>query len=289
MTTLARSTSKARPVASGERRHPSDAVLRLVLFAGAWALGIVGLGVALAMANGGDRYMYWETVGRPLYVGAVFTTDDFMYSPIAAQALYPLSLMPWPVFWALFAIAGCVAMSWMLAPLGWAFGPPLFLLALPVTINGNIEWLMALVAVLGFGYAGLWAIPLLTKVSPAVGLVWFAVRREWHQLGAALAATAILVVISVSLAPWLWAQWVEMLIDNAQTRGEGWSMVPIPLAFRVILAAALVAWGARSDRRWTIVPAMMLARPDLFLPELAMLAALPRLVMSPSRPSSASG
>ena len=250
---------------------------RLVLFTGAWALGLLGLAFALPWPHGGDRLMYWSTVGQPLYHNAVFTLADFLYSPAAAQALYPLSLLPWTVFWAIFALAGAVTFAWLLAPLGWALGPPLFLAVLPIAIDGNLEWLIALVVVFGFRVPGLWAIPLLTKVSPGVGLLWFAVRREWRPLAIALGTTVVVAGVSFVYAPSLWFDWFGMLRENAQSRGEGWSLLPIPLIWRVVLAAVIIGWGARTDRRWTLLVGGMLARPDLLLAELAMLAALPRL------------
>jgi hypothetical protein len=250
---------------------------RLSLFAGAWILGLLGLALALTWPQGGDRLMYWATVGKPLYHDAVFTAADFLYSPTAAQLLYPLSLLPWTLFWALFAVGGIVTFAWLLAPLGWAFGTPLFLAILPIAINGNIEWVMALVVVFGFRYPGLWAIPILTKVSPGVGLIWFAVRGEWRALAIALGVTALAAGVSFVFAPALWFDWVQMLLENARARGEGWSLLPIPLVWRVILAALVIAWGARTSRPWALLAGTMLSRPDVLLAELAMLAALPRL------------
>jgi hypothetical protein len=251
--------------------------VRLALFAGAWALGLLGLALAVTGTHGGDRLVYWSAVGQPLYVHAEFSKNGFLYSPIIAQLLYPLSLLPWPLFWALFAVAGVTAFGWLLAPLGFAFAPPLLLAVLPVAIDGNIEWLMALAVVFGFRYPGVWAILLLTKVSPGVGIVWFAIRREWRALAIALGVTGALAGVSFIVAPNLWFAWIGMLLENAQARGEGWSQLPIPLVWRVVLAIALIAWGARTNRRWTLIIGVMLSRPDLLLAELSMLAALPRL------------
>jgi hypothetical protein len=48
-------------------------------------------------------------------------------------------------------------------------------------------------------------------------------------------------------------------------------VIPIPLAPRLVAAAALVTWGARTDRRWTVVVAATLAVPTLWSHSLAML------------------
>ena len=269
--------SRGAPSARADgRRTPIDWP-RLALFAGAWVLGLIGLAFALEWPHAGDRLAYWSTVGQPLYQHAKFATADFLYSPIAAQMLYPLSRLPWSLFWALFAVAGIATFGWLLAPLGWAFGLPLFLAVLPVAIDGNIEFLMALAVVFGLRCPGLWAIPLLTKVSPGVGVIWFVVRREWRALAIALGFTAAAAGVSFMFAPNLWFDWIGMLWENARTRGDGWSLLPIPLVLRVVLAAVVIAWGARANRRWTLIAGVMLSRPDLLLAELSMLAALPRL------------
>ena len=254
-----------------------------MLFGGAWALGLLGLTFALFWQPGGDRLAYWSTVAQPLYQHAEFTKYDFLYSPVVAQMLYPLSRLPWLVFWELFAVVGVANFAWLLAPLGWTFGLPLFLAVLPVAIHGNLEWLMALVVVLGFRYPAVWAMPLLTKVSPGVGLLWFAVRREWRALAIALAFTTAATGLSFMFAPGLWFDWLGMLWENAHTHGDGWSMLPIPLLWRGVLGAVVIAWGARENRRWTLLVGVMLARPDLLPAELSMLATLPRLVRAERR------
>ena len=55
----------------------------------------------------------------------------------------------------------------------------------------------AAVIVAGFRWPALWAIPLLTKVTPGgIGLLWFAARGEWRHLGIALASTLAIVVVT---------------------------------------------------------------------------------------------
>ena len=70
----------------------------------------------------------------------------------------------------------------------------IWLLALPPVAleiyHGNIHlWIAAAIA-LGFRYPWTWGFVLLTKVTPGIGLLWFAVRREWQALGVALGAVA---------------------------------------------------------------------------------------------------
>jgi hypothetical protein len=61
--------------------------------------------------------------------------------------------------------------------------------ALMELAGGNIEILIAVAIVVGFRWPAAWSFVLLTKVTPGVGLLWFAVRREWNQLATALVAT----------------------------------------------------------------------------------------------------
>ncbi len=55
---------------------------------------------------------------------------------------------------------------------------------------GNIHLMLGAAIVLGFRYPAAWAFPILTKVTPGVGILWFAVRREWRPLFMAVAVTA---------------------------------------------------------------------------------------------------
>jgi hypothetical protein len=89
-------------------------------------------------------------------------------------------------------------MAW----LGWR--RTLLVLAFPPVAlelyHGNIHLLLAAAIGLGLRYPWTWAFVLLTKVTPGVGLIWFAVRREWRQLGIALGVTADR-GLSVALTP----------------------------------------------------------------------------------------
>jgi hypothetical protein len=78
------------------------------------------------------------------------------------------------------------ALAWLLAPLPKRFAVPLWLSGLPEIVSGNVYVLIAVCAALGLQHASLWAFPVLTKITPGVGLLWFAVRGEWRSLGIAL-------------------------------------------------------------------------------------------------------
>jgi hypothetical protein len=97
----------------------------------------------------------------------------------------------------------------------------------------------------------------------------------------ALGATAAVASVSFVIAPAHWFRWLETL--GAAAKAPDWVfIIPIPLWARLIAAVVLVAWGALTDRRWTVPVASMLALPILWVNGLAMLVAVlplvPRLV-----------
>jgi hypothetical protein len=87
-----------------------------------------------------------------------------------------------------------------------------------------------------------------------------------------LGATAAVVVASMALGG-PWGAWIDTLVRNGTAPPPTW-VVPIPLALRVLAAAALVVWGARTDRRWTVVVGGMLALPSLGFASLSFLVGL---------------
>ena len=132
---------------------------------------------------------------------------------------------------------------------------------------------------------------LLTKITPGLGLLWFVVRREWRQLAIALGATAAIVALSFVLMPDQWRTWIDVVIRNAAAGRSGtWASVPLPLWIRLPAAVALITWGARTDRRWTVPVASMLALPAVWYGGLSMLlAVIPLLPGRGDRRATASG
>jgi hypothetical protein len=76
------------------------------------------------------------------------------------------------------------------------------------------------------------------------------------------------------VAPSYWPQFIAATLSNLD---EPQSLsVPPPLPLRLPLAAALVVWGARTDRPWTVAVAATLALPIVWPHGLALaLAAVP--------------
>jgi hypothetical protein len=143
--------------------------------------------------------------------------------------------------------------------------------------HGNVHLLIAAAIALGIRYPAAWAFVLLTKVTPGVGLVWFAVRREWRNLAIALGVTAALVAVSLVVDFRLWREWLERDLLASLRQPPDQPQIAIPLLVRLPLAVAIVAWGAATDRRWTVPLAATLALPVMWFAGFSILAAIPAL------------
>jgi hypothetical protein len=215
-----------------------------------------------------DARSYFGFDYRNLYAGRTDwnAVGAYPYSPAFAQLIWPLNQLPWPLFVA----------TWTGLLLGAVFlltGPELAIVGLIVgameIAGGNVSLLLTLAIVAGFRWPATWALVLLTKITPGIGLLWFAFRREWRALSIALAATAAIVVVSVVIAPGLWRDWIDLLIANAGKSGT-WAAIPVPLWVRLPAAMLLIAWGAPRNQRWVVPIAAMLALPALWYGSLAM-------------------
>jgi hypothetical protein len=221
-----------------------------------------------------DAYAYWATGDGDLYGDAVSgRIGAYLYSPAFAQLIWPLTHLPWPAFAALWTALNCAVLWWLLGRLALPS-----LLFLPISfeiISGNVHLLIAAVIVAGFRYPALWVLPVITKLTPGIGLLWFLVRREWRALAIALGTSGVVVAISVLLAPDAWRQWIELLTRDigAPLVTPGWYL-PVPLLLRLPVAAAIVAWGAFTDRRWALPIGVTLTLPIVWLNSLAILAAV---------------
>ncbi len=200
-----------------------------------------------------------------------------------ARLFAPAALLSWPAFWWLWTALLVGTTIW----LGWT--RTIWLLAFPPVAfelyYGNVNLLLAAAIALGFRYPVTWSFVLLTKVTPGIGLLWFAVRREWRKLAIALGATGILVAASVLVDRGLWQAWVDSIVSAGAPANV---TVPIPLWVRLPIAAAAVIWGARTDRAWTVPVAATIALPVVWpATSLAVLAAIPALLRPELRPTPA--
>jgi hypothetical protein len=247
------------------------------IVAGLLFLGYLCLVVAPSTKTVGfDALSYWIYSIDDPYKITHGTMGSFVYSPVAARLFQLDSLLPfWQFLWLWEALLlGTVlwlgGRRWWLALLAF---PPVAL----ELYHGNIHLLIAAAIALGFRYPAAWSFVLLTKVTPGVGLLWFAVRREWRSLGIAVGVTAFLVALSMAVDSRLWFEWweKELLVSLRQPPNQ--PQIAIPLVVRLGISAAIVMAGARTDRKWAVPVAAAISMPVLWVAALSVLAAIPAL------------
>jgi hypothetical protein len=259
----------------------ADARLLLVIFGGISA----GLILAATIVGGGhfdpgslgpgqDARSYWLAAHTSFpYEQQWGTFGAYVYSPAFSQLLWPVLALPWQQFLATWTFMLLLAFLSLTGPLLFALLVPL---VFPELWGGNIHLLLALAIVAGFRWPAAWSFVLLTKVTPGVGLLWFAVRREWRSLAVALGATAAIAGVSWVFAPDLWREWLDVLVLNA-----GASPLPgslgVSLWLRLPIAVLVVVYGAATNRRWLVPVASMLAMPAFWGGALSMLFAIAAL------------
>ncbi|GAA1992126.1 hypothetical protein GCM10009817_37850 [Terrabacter lapilli] len=241
-------------------------------------------GSRLASFGTDSAHAYWNVWRSGPYALPPGSPDAFNYSPAFAQAIYPLTLLPWPVFLTVWSALLAGALAWLLWPLPsrwrWlvlAYAAP------PALLIGNIEAFLAVAAVIGMRRPSAWAFPLLTKITPGLGPIWFAVRREWRSAAVAVLGTVLVVLVSIAISPALWIQWWDFVLGSPTPPTQ--AHYP-PLALRLVLAVGVVVWGALRGWRGAVAVAMVLAMPLWSSGVLVLLAALPRL-RSGGRPAQA--
>jgi hypothetical protein len=160
--------------------------------------------------------------------------------------------MPFEVFTLILRAAAVLVLIRVAGP---AIGLALFIPAVAIELNAaNINLLIVAAVLAGFRYPWAWAFVALTKITPGVGMLWFAVRREWLHFAIAAGATLAIAVCSRILAPDMWQQYFSAL--GSEPDGSIWL-----IWWRLPLAAMVVVWGARNDHRWALIVAVFLALP----------------------------
>ncbi len=251
-----------------------------LIAAGLW-VGAIVLGIVMPGIDA--RTFFDHRWPAPYDVTDYASGSGFYYSPPVAFLFAPLAALGLPMFAAILTGAGLLALYGILGRWAWLglFFPPVWW----DIRAGNVNTLIGFVAVTGVARSAWWAIPLLTKITPGIGLLWFAVRREWRQLAISIGLTAGIVGASFVVAPSLWFDWIGGLVSNgAGYTGPGYFTVAIPLLPRLASAALMIAWGARTDRHWVLPLGVTLAMPVLWYSALAPLVALPKLLADDRRP-----
>lgn len=230
-----------------------------------------------------DSHAYWRAAHGPMYTTGPMVDDAYLYSPAFAQAVWLPARLPWPVFMIGFSLMDAALLVWLLRPVGWKWTLPLVGLLSPEVATGNIFIPLAVFAVLGFRYPGLWTLSALTKVGTTVGPLWWAVRGEWRPLRLWAVTSLVVAAISAAIAPDLWVEWLTRMVSwSTESDQHIGNTIMLPLLYRGPIGIVLVIWGARTDRRWTVPVAMLLCSPTFWFGTLSLLAGIPRLARRPA-------
>jgi hypothetical protein len=224
-----------------------------------------------------DARAYWSVDYANLYdVSLVGRRATYLYSPAFAQLMWPLTLLPWVVFAAIWSALNFAVLIWMAGPVLAAV--LVFFPFSPVTdeiTTGNIHLLIGAAIVLGFRRSPAFAFPLLTKVTPGVGVLWLAAAERWRAFGFAIGATLLICVVSFAISPDTWFDWIRLLTASSGVRvSPEASVIPGPLWLRTLLAAVVVVGGGRMRWRWTVPVAAVIALPVVWSSGLSILVAL---------------
>jgi hypothetical protein len=247
------------------------------------AIAVVAWAVVVAFSEpwgrlwgtGQDARCYYQaTLANPYLHSDWNDPIAYVYSPAFLQLVSPLTALPWGAFMAAWTAILLAAVRFLTGPRLLAAGLLFPFTAMEVA-GGNISLLLAAAIVLGFRWPWTWSLVLLTKITPGVGLLWFAVRREWRALAIAVGMTAAIAAVSFVILPDQWRTWVDVVARNVAAGKNGtWASLPVPLLLRLPIAVAIIVWGARTDRRWTVPVGSMLALPALWYGGLSMLLAV---------------
>ena len=266
-----------------EARYPLFTRIALV---GVWILGILaayeGIYQGITDANlGNDAHAYWLAVQGDLTYDRVPGQEDaYLYSPAFALLITPLGWLPWPVFLSVWIAINAIALIWLLAHVRLRWAVPFFLLCVPELVVGNVFLLIAACLAMGLRRPAVWAFPILTKVTTGIGLLWFVFRRQWRPLATALLTTALVIAVAALFNAGAWIDWLQFLTSNTDGARDG----RIGFTLRVIVAVALMWWGARTGRTWVIAVSVLAAAPVSNLMTLTILVAIPRLAEQRAAP-----
>jgi len=194
------------------------AIVACVVLAIAHFTGYVQTGV--------DAHSYWASNPLDPY-GAVRPgqQDAYFYAPVFTQLLGPLHLLPWPAFIGLWTLFLSAALVWQAGL--WTGIALLFVPVFADLTVGNIHLLLAAAIVAGFRWPWLWALPLLTKITPGVGLLWFVVRREWLNLAIAWEMLLLLLVVYLPFFQYAVGTFALPLEDWLITAGAAVTICPV--------------------------------------------------------------
>lgn len=240
---------------------------------------MVGLAVALtAVYNPVDATNYWGAgTSSRLYPTqwSEYADGYLFYPPPVAQLSALLQPIGWQVFVVVLLTATFGAMwycvrEWSIPLLALGVphylnvGPPELATFLDYALLGNLQWILAALSLVVIGRPALWSVMLFTKVTSAVGWWWYPARGEWRN--AAVGAVAAIGILAASFvaAPHLWFEFAGFVARNYTMEHPPLTTFLVPIGIRIPTALALVIWGARTSRPWTVPLAVGWALPAIY-------------------------
>lgn len=233
---------------------------RITVRAVPWALLIVFvIGGAANLVEARDAEVYHAVGWPPSYEGSTALHSSYNYSPAFAFWVQPLQAIDFTAFRQILTAANIAALAYLVGPWGALLlvGLQMPLVAQDLAV-GNINLIVGALVVLALRYPALYAFPILTKVTPGVGIVWHLVRREWRAVAIAGVVTFLVAVPSLLLAPSSWVEWVKLLTTNDRLLSD---LLVVPVWMRAVVALGLTVYAARTDRIWLVPIAAALVGP----------------------------
>jgi hypothetical protein len=244
---------------------------------------LIGLIVGVAIAttsvfNPVDAANYWNAgTSTRLYPGAwsEYAPGYLFYPPFVAQLSTLLQPIGWQAFVVLLTV-GTFGAMWYCAR-RWSFallllgvphylnvGPPELATFLDYALLDNLQWILAALCIVAIRRPSLWALFLFTKVTSAVGWWWHPLRGEWRKAATGAAAALVVFAVSFIAAPHMWFDFAGFVAANYTMANPPMTAFFVPVGIRIPTAFLLVAWGARTDRPWTVPVAIGWALPALY-------------------------
>lgn len=242
----------------------------------------IGLAIAIALAlrlghsgwhDAGDAYDYWRAWDGGLYDKPWFA-GSFIYSPVIAQLLWPLTLFPFEMFRGLLMAASIGALVYMVGPRAAGFVALLFPGVIGDLAVGSPHLLMAAALVAGVrDHAAGWAMMPLTKVTPSI--VWLWLLRDGRQVRRAILFMLIVCGVSFLAAPQLWFDWARLLIDAAARHpGDPTNLlIAAPLVLRLPIGFAIAGIATWRGWAWLLPVAALVTLPAVWGAGMALLVA----------------
>ena len=258
-------TARAEWVAIGERLGP--------------ALAVAAVAAGLSLLKSYDTPQYASDLDQLHYAARLLLAGRDPYAAIGRGLNGPN--WHWPLYYPLTAVLLIVPLAWMPIVAARAVFSAVSGLALGWALAGGPAWRRA-VFVSGawmFGViAGQWA-PLflaavflpelawVTSAKPTIGLAAVAGTTRWQRLPAAIAAGALLVVISLAVMPSWPLEWWRATRNASHIRPLVSSALGLPLL------AAAVRWR-RPEARLLLVLALVPQNPGIY--ETVLLFSIPK-------------